>query len=441
MPEDNRGNFLVMNVWLKATLKPVLLPGAVIFGIAALLIQYSWIPLSPSGLVFFYYAVFAAAIILAVRFRWLRIVFSALLLLLGHYALIAKGPHLSLGEGRAAFEAVALLIPLDFALLTLIPERAMERSHLLAMGAVLFFETTFVLIFSRPDQPQIGLLHFSLVHPYHLRLPQPALLMFMASLALLLVRLLRFRRIIDHGMFWSLLAACFGLEAGAISRAGTTYFAISGLILASSIVENSYSLAYRDELTGLGSRRAFNDALLRLRPPYAVAAVDIDHFKSINDTYGHDTGDQVLRLVASRIAAVSGGGQPYRVGGEEFTILFPARTAKAIFDHLELLRMNIESCSFRLRGGEDRRKTPRETDRRAPAARKAKGVSRPLSGALSMTVSIGIAESRAGMSVDQVIAEADKALYSAKQGGRNRIEIAASENKPRRKARAAKPKT
>jgi len=228
------------------------------------------------------------------------------------------------------------------------------------------------------------------------------------------------------------------LEAGGASRAGVAYFAIAGLILASSIVESSYSLAYRDELTGLHSRRAFNDASGSLKPPYAVAVVDIDHFKSINDTYGHDTGDQVLRMVAARLAGVTGGGHAYRVGGEEFTILFPNRNAQDIFQHLELLRMNIESCSFRLRRGDDRRKAPRESERRAAPGRKGKITKRSDSGALSVTVSIGIAESRARASVEQVIESADKALYAAKQGGRNRIEVATREKKGR-KAKASQP--
>jgi len=231
------------------------------------------------------------------------------------------------------------------------------------------------------------------------------------------------------GMFWSLLAACLGLEAGGVSGQGTLYFAVSGLILASSIVESSYSLAYRDELTSLHSRRAFNDAISGMKHPYAVAAVDIDHFKSINDTYGHDTGDQVLRLVASRLASVTGGGNAYRVGGEEFTILFPGRNSEEVFQHLELLRMNIESCSFRLRRGEDRRKNPREGERRV--AGRGQTTKRANSGALSVTVSIGIAESRPRAAIERVIELADKALYNAKQSGRNRIEVASRERKGR----------
>jgi diguanylate cyclase (GGDEF)-like protein len=224
-------------------------------------------------------------------------------------------------------------------------------------------------------------------------------------------------------MLWSLVATCLGLEAGGSGKMGTAYFGVAGFILASSIIENSYSLAYHDELTGLNSRRAFNDAVVRLKPPYAIAVVDIDHFKSINDTYGHDTGDQVLRLVSSRLGRVSGGGQTFRVGGEEFTILFPGRTALDIADHLELLRMDIESSSFRVRGEQDRRKAPRESDRRTAGPRRKKDAARSSSGFLSVTVSIGAAESHSKLSVDEVIEHADKALYRAKQGGRNRVQM------------------
>ena len=115
-------------------------------------------------------------------------------------------------------------------------------------------------------------------------------------------------------------------------------------------------LAYHDELTSLPARRAFNDALLRLQKPYAVAVVDIDHFKKFNDSYGHETGDQVLRMVAGKLAGITGGGRAYRVGGEEFSILFPGKTAKDALPHLELLRSVIEVSTFRVRAGQERRR-------------------------------------------------------------------------------------
>ncbi len=141
------------------------------------------------------------------------------------------------------------------------------------------------------------------------------------------------------------------------------YSATAVCILAVSIIENSYLLAYHDELTTLPSRRAFNDALLRLQEPYSIAVVDIDHFKQFNDTYGHDTGDQVLRLVASNLSRVTGGGTAYRCGGEEFTILFPGKTTPEVVEHLERLRTTIESSEFQMRGV-DRRQTRRGPERR-----------------------------------------------------------------------------
>ncbi len=267
----------------------------------------------------------------------------------------------------------------------------------------------------------------------------------------------------------------FSLQAGGVGPAATAYLATAGLILVSSIIETSYLLAYHDELTTLPARRAFNDALFRLEEPYAVAVVDIDHFKKFNDTYGHETGDQVLRLVAGKLAGVTGGGRAYRVGGEEFSILFPGKSAKEVLPHLELLRSVVEVSSFQLRGGQERRgaapssrsrdpngraqensnpesrseefqgRERRAADRRADTRRTSGSRSRarsprlgptpPASRLLSVTVSIGLAEPDArARAPEQVVQAADKALYRAKQSGRNRVESGAAPRpaKPRR---------
>jgi diguanylate cyclase (GGDEF)-like protein len=427
-----------MEFWTQRSLKSIFLPGGVILLGAALLLASHWIPLPSTGVNFFYYAVFIASALLAWRFHSTRILFCAIVLVLGHHAIdwFGHGRVLASGEGRIAFEAVALLLPLDFIFLTFFPERGSEGGTLFWFLALLFFESVFVAALARPDQASPVFLHFSVLHSYHSRLPQPALLVLIAGCVLLLVRLLQYHRPIDNGMLWSLIATGLALDAGGAGRIGTFHFGVAGFILASCIIENSYSLAYHDELTGLNSRRAFNDALLRLKPPYSIAVVDIDHFKKINDQFGHDTGDQVLRLVASRLGRVTGGGEAFRVGGEEFTILFPGRPVRDIADHLELLRMEIESTSFRVRTGEDRRKTPRAPDRRS-TARKPQAA-RARSGALAVTVSIGAAESLSKLRPETVIEHADKALYRAKQSGRNRIVLAAADRKLRREA---KPRT
>jgi diguanylate cyclase (GGDEF)-like protein len=425
-----------MQAWNRTFLQSFFIPGGAIMAGAILLLQPGWVNLSVPGVRFFCYAVFIAAVLLAWRFHSTRIFLSAVVLLLAQRAIefLTHDRIAISGPGRVAFEAIAIFIPLNFILLAFFPERGSKGDSLFWFFALLFFESVFVAVASRPGQPAANFLHFSPIASLHTRVPQPAVLMFLFALLFLLVRIVRFERPTVIGMFWSLIATWLALNAGAIGKLGSAYFGAAALILASSIIENSYSLAYRDELTGLNSRRAFNDALLRLKPPYAVAAVDIDHFKSINDTYGHDVGDEVLRMVASKLARVGGGGEPFRVGGEEFTILFPGRTGGEIVDYLELLRLEIEGSTFRVRSGEERRsvvRPPAESPQRRMEKKKGSAARKAHSGpvSLSVTVSIGIGESQTKLSPEQTINEADQALYRAKRGGRNRIETAIPERK------------
>jgi GGDEF domain-containing protein len=258
---------------------------------------------------------------------------------------------------------------------------------------------------------------------------------FAAAATFLLARFLITRKTVDSALLWSLSAFFLALRFTGATRVSTVYSATAACILAISIIEDSYLLAYHDELTTLPSRRAFNDALLRLQVPYSIAVVDIDHFKRFNDTYGHDIGDQVLRLVAASLSRVTGGGQAYRCGGEEFNILFPGKTTSEVVDHLEQLRRAIESSEFRMRAGD--RGPDRRNERARGRARKGQAI-RELAqdkppAPVSVTVSIGVATSAKEESdPERVLQAADKALYRAKANGRNRVETASS---PRRRTR------
>lgn len=186
----------------------------------------------------------------------------------------------------------------------------------------------------------------------------------------------------------------------------------AGLALAASLVQHSYNLAYVDELTGLPGRRALQEAMGRLRGRYVLAMLDVDHFKNFNDTYGHDVGDQVLRLVASRVRRASGAGHPFRYGGEEFTLVFPGRSLEDVLETLEEVRRAVEETPMVLRAP--------DRPRRKPSAQG--GRSRGSRHKVTLTISIGAAtpgpEAR---SPAQVLKCADQALYRAKQQGRNRV--------------------
>jgi diguanylate cyclase (GGDEF)-like protein len=424
----------------KGTLKSLFVPGGILLLAAVLLLSGGFLSISAAAVDFYYYAAFAAGILLAWRFHSSRVLFALIMLLLAHRALefFAAGRVVSIGPGRIAFEAIAFLLPLNFIGLSLMSERGLGIPAITPRLVLLFLESVYVAVVCRPGEStgpaflNAAFVSRSLFH--WTKIPQLALLAFAAAFAVLLVRLFLYRKPLEIGLQWSLVATLLGLQANALDRIAIAYWATAGLVLVASIVENSYVLAYLDELTSLPARRAFNEALLRLEAPYAIAVVDIDHFKNFNDTYGHDTGDQVLSMVAARLARVSAGGQAFRVGGEEFSILFPGKSMKEVAPHLDALRTVIAESRFRVRSQPERRSVPRGAGRRTED-KKAKASRRKIDprnlpaesslDELSVSVSIGVAESGTKtQEVEQVIQAADKALYRAKKAGRNRVETA-----------------
>lgn len=173
-------------------------------------------------------------------------------------------------------------------------------------------------------------------------------------------------------------------------------------------MKQSFEMAVTDPLTGLNNRRfldnhlkhLFNRAAARGRP-LSVCMTDIDRFKSVNDTYGHDAGDEVLKEFAARIrASVRGADLACRFGGEEFVVVMPDTLPDVAKDIAERLRAAIEGQPFSLGAGQP---------------------------AITMTASMGIASNLAGAETpEQLLKQADQALYTAKHNGRNRVVAAAA---------------
>ncbi|MCF2856415.1 GGDEF domain-containing protein [Pseudoalteromonas sp. SMS1] len=184
---------------------------------------------------------------------------------------------------------------------------------------------------------------------------------------------------------------------------------IVALVYLVTVSIDGYFLAYRDDLTGLPTRRALNQLSLSLGRKYTVAMLDIDHFKKFNDTYGHDIGDQVLKLVASKLTKVKSGGKVFRYGGEEFTVVFPSKTSDIALNALEQLREDIANYDMIIRQQNRQSKQSRRSN--PPADRKV----------VNVTVSIGIASRQAKQKFEDVIKTADIALYRAKKKGRNNV--------------------
>ncbi|WP_028024997.1 GGDEF domain-containing protein [Enterovibrio calviensis] len=157
--------------------------------------------------------------------------------------------------------------------------------------------------------------------------------------------------------------------------------------------------ATHDALTGTLNRRAFDKQLnvfLLEKSELCLVMVDIDHFKAFNDEFGHQMGDQVLKIVAQRIEkSVEDNGMLYRYGGEEFSVLLPKMSLRGAFQIAEKVRKSLERLSV--------------TDKRSGQKIN------------SITASFGIAERSIGEEGSQFIARADEALYDAKHRGRNRV--------------------
>ncbi|WP_341502701.1 GGDEF domain-containing protein [Gallaecimonas sp. GXIMD4217] len=153
--------------------------------------------------------------------------------------------------------------------------------------------------------------------------------------------------------------------------------------------------ALRDVLTGLLNRRAFDMELAAAKPPVSLVLMDLDHFKTLNDTFGHLLGDQVLKAVAKLLnQACYDGIKAFRFGGEEFVLLVP-KPLKLAQRFAESLRQQLTRLAV--------------TDRRSGRTVDA------------ITASFGVAEAAEHDNAASLVEKADKQLYEAKKLGRNRV--------------------
>lgn len=346
------------------------------------------------------YLILGFGLVITACFNRGRAFFVLLALLLSQWAMLSFAPAHVDGEfvRHSLYVVLSLLLPVNILFFSLVEERGIfsnwgrrcllavlcQAAILLGMvwtgDAALFFE------FERRFIPG----------SWRTPLPDMALTAFTAAvLGVLAVR----RRVNVHfrvSMLCVIATVAAAYHFYSLSPAIPLFYAAAGLVLILAVMQDYYFKAYLDELTGLPSRRSLNEAMLQMEGTYVVAMLDVDFFKHFNDTYGHEAGDDVLRLIAGVMKTFKAG-KPFRYGGEEFTFLLPRTTLDEAMPQLEGLREKIAKRKFLLRRG------------------KAGGKR-----ILSVTVSIGAAESSPKHDCcDDVIRAADAALYRAKESGRN----------------------
>ena len=406
---------------LKQKLQALVFPEGVLLAAAVALVHWgAAAPEAASVVRAFPIVVLVAGTLLAGRFRRGRLLVALAALVLANFALRSLTPfdpgvpH----AGPAVARAVAVLLPATLAVLAFLDERGvftgtgLRRLLLLALPAAAVLGV-WVLSDVYPA-PTARIIDFPLVPLQALTmlpLGQPATLGALLAIAALVLRTLWRPDFESRGFLWAAVASLVATSVLAAGGETTLYLSAGGLVLIVATVESAYAMAYRDELTGLPARRALREALAQVPGAYTIAMVDVDHFKRFNDDHGHDAGDQVLRMVATSLSRVGGGGRAFRYGGEEFAVLFRGKNVIESAPHLEQLREAVAESAFMVRGpGRPWRKPKSPRGRRAKARR------------IVVTVSIGAAQSRGTARAADVLKAADKALYRAKEGGRNRVE-------------------
>lgn len=379
------------SIVVSAGLAPVMILGACL----VLAMSPTLVPAELSGLV--RYGPFLLAMLGGAIGWWFnrgRAVFVMLLLLICYWLLVGNGGGFS-PDGLAFLRIATLyLIPINLLILGFTAERGVLNPRGIARMLILGLQIFVVLMLA--GQPDVGsALYQSLDTRFFAAtgilavVPHPAMIISMIAVVLLLVR--------HKPLETSFAAAIIAINVATVLGPGIIqygYLAATGVVLA-GLAQEAWRMAFVDDLTGLPGRRALGHAMAELGNQYAIAMLDVDHFKKFNDTYGHDVGDIVLKKVARELARVGGGGKAFRYGGEEFTVVFSGRTAEKAQEPLEALRKRIA----------DNKITPPEKNK-----------------AVSVTISVGVSERDDDMTDPWgVLKRADQKLYEAKQAGRNRV--------------------
>ena len=404
---------------LLRTLAPFAVAAALLAAAFAFVFYSAALPASLAGLkVYGPYIVFALGATLATGFNRGRAVFALLALVIAYavqQAWLQQG--LNAFSSRVIYAGLTVFVPAFLALLAVLPERGTFNRHgvvRLSVIVALAAFTAWVVAAGQIEIADWAYRKFLEPAPFSAgRIPQLGIAVIALSVLAAMAAALITRSAVAAALAGAIVAFAIAAHVPAASVTFSIFTMAAELMLAIAVLQDTFRMAFRDELTGVPSRRALNEQLAALGSRYTIAMVDVDHFKKFNDTFGHDIGDQVLRMVAARIARVGGGGKAFRYGGEEFTVLFPGQDTEDAIPHLETLREEIESYGMALRG----------TDRPA----RTKGAKRQRGGwrgknAVSVTVSIGVAERNERSGTPRaVIQAADRALYRAKEKGRNRL--------------------
>ena len=358
-----------------------------------------------NGIVFLPVTLTFMILALSVHFNRSTIFFYAVLIALTNVVLGQE-----LAATNTAYASLSILLPLTLLLLSVMPERGILSLRAIPAYVVLAFAITIFLIMTKTSPEwAIHLVLNDWLPVRYFDWTQQSQSVLLVSFTVLIAMLVLFfvqpSPNTSTGLGVSILLIT-QLHFGYTDPSLTVFSSMALLMCLYAVLQESWRMAYLDELTELPARRALREKFQKMGGLYTVAMLDVDHFKKFNDNYGHDTGDAVLRMIANKMNKVTGGGVSYRYGGEEFTIVFTGKSSADTKSHLENLRESIADTPFVIN-----RASRRKSDKK---------VKRTKNKSVKVTVSIGVADSTSDASTPwDVLKLSDKALYRAKGKGRN----------------------
>lgn len=344
---------------------------------------------------YLFYAISAVILWVSWHFNRNRFIFIIIPLLLMHIGF----KYFSAARATDLFLYSSILYPLHLLIFLSLKERGLFSIWGIIKIVFFVFEIAAILYFIvYPNADLLTTLKMKLfaISFYPLTDISIAVAIFVLFVMGLLVLFNRYM-LYNSSFFVMTVTFYVGLYFIKIPHANELSLLAIGIIIFILLIRESYRLAFYDELTALPGRRALVEDMAKLGMKYSLAMIDIDHFKKFNDTYGHDTGDEVLKMVASKLSGIGGGGKAYRYGGEEFVLLFPSRDVDESYRHTDSLRDTIARSPFKVRNK--------------------KGFK-----TIYINISSGIVQKN---SKDKdpfaVMKRADNALYKAKKAGRNQV--------------------
>ncbi len=376
---------------------------------------YRYYPLLPqpilNAVIFLPVLLAVLVVVLSFRFGRSQVFFYTLLVVMTNVVL-----GMEWADSRLAYALLSAVVPILLVLLSLFPDRGVLTLRAWPSHLALLLATGFVAVAVQLQLSWLLQLLYTNWLPAQYfdwsRQPQSVIYVSVSAvIAMLVVTSARPTSQTSAGL-GVLIMLITQLYFGGTDQSLHVFSSVALLMCLYAVLQESWRMAYLDELTELAGRRALRDRLHKIGGKYTISMLDIDHFKKFNDRFGHDTGDAVLRMIAGQLNKVTGGGAAFRYGGEEFTIVFNGKKTADVIPHLNALLEKIASTPFVIN-----RANRRNSDN---TIRKIAKDNLDTKQTVQVTISAGVADSQhSAVSGWEILKISDKALYRAKRKGRN----------------------